>query len=384
MGKNAKGSTPCTPQQNGVSERKNRTLVEAARTMLAGSDLPRKFWAEAVSHAVNTFNRIIKRDKNATPHELFFNKKPSFDFREFGCDVFVMTPDAMRRKLDDKAVKMRFLGFDFNSKAYRVLSPSGAIKISRDVRFIPQTFTNLRDNNDTIEENPLEIEKEKSSSCDTSFSESDELFNLEEETQAVAAAPVMNCREVVFADSFNTNDSTSSQYIKPSQEESEETKHPLEQRGSITTIIEESEITKSPDTADGDVSQSDPAESSILEISSNESNESINSLGEYSACASCVGRSTTHNNYVLLSVSEPDEPSTFNQAIASKYKAEWIRAMDEEIQSIQRNDAWTLTDLPTNRKSVGCKWVYKIKRDDSGATAKFKARLVAQGFSTCR
>lgn len=109
-------TAPYTPQQNGVSERKNRTLVEAARTMLIESDLPKKFWAEAVNHAANTFNRIVKSEGTVTPFELFFNKKPSLEFRQFGCEVYVMTPDSQRRKLDNKAEKMRFVGFDYNQK----------------------------------------------------------------------------------------------------------------------------------------------------------------------------------------------------------------------------------------------------------------------------
>ncbi|GJZ51687.1 ribonuclease H-like domain-containing protein, partial [Tanacetum coccineum] len=78
-----------TPQQNGVAERKNRTLIEAARTMLADSKLPTTFWAEAVSTACYVQNRVlIVKPHNKTPYELFRGIKPAIGFmKPFGCHV---------------------------------------------------------------------------------------------------------------------------------------------------------------------------------------------------------------------------------------------------------------------------------------------------------
>lgn len=65
----------------------------------------------------------------------------------------------------------------------------------------------------------------------------------------------------------------------------------------------------------------------------------------------------------------------------SDYKNEWEKAMNEELESIQENQTWELKDLPPNRSSIGSKWVFKMKRDENGNVSRFKARLVAQGFT---
>ncbi|GJY73494.1 putative ribonuclease H-like domain-containing protein [Tanacetum coccineum] len=81
-----------TPQQNGVAERKNRTLIEAARTMLADSFLPNTFWAEAVSTACYVLNRVlVTKPHNKTPYELLTSKIPIISYiRPFGCHVTIL------------------------------------------------------------------------------------------------------------------------------------------------------------------------------------------------------------------------------------------------------------------------------------------------------
>lgn len=126
-----------TPQQNGIAERKNRTLVEGVRTMLVGSGLPKTFWGEAVCTIAYTNNRILHEKSEKTPFELMFGRKPdSRDFHEFGCDAYVMIPYEKRRKLDDKSRKMKFVGYDEQSKAYRFVDENYKITLSRDVQFL--------------------------------------------------------------------------------------------------------------------------------------------------------------------------------------------------------------------------------------------------------
>ncbi|GJU63447.1 retrovirus-related pol polyprotein from transposon TNT 1-94, partial [Tanacetum coccineum] len=81
-----------TPQQNGVAERKNRTLIEAARTMLADSFLPNTFWAETVSTACYVLNRVlVTKPHNKTPYELLTGKTPIISYiRHFGCHVTIL------------------------------------------------------------------------------------------------------------------------------------------------------------------------------------------------------------------------------------------------------------------------------------------------------
>ena len=85
-------STPRTPQQNGVVERKNRSLQELARTMLSESSLPKYFWADAVSTSCYVMNRVLIRPiLKKTPYELFNGRKPNINhLRVFGCSCFVL------------------------------------------------------------------------------------------------------------------------------------------------------------------------------------------------------------------------------------------------------------------------------------------------------
>jgi hypothetical protein len=93
-----------TPQQNGVAERKNRTLIEAARTMLADSQLPVPFWAEAVSAACYVLNRVsVTKPQMKTPYELLMGKKPSINFmKPFGCPLTILNTADNLGKFDGK------------------------------------------------------------------------------------------------------------------------------------------------------------------------------------------------------------------------------------------------------------------------------------------
>ncbi|GJS83418.1 putative ribonuclease H-like domain-containing protein [Tanacetum coccineum] len=113
-----------TPQQNGVAERKNRTLIEAARTMLADSKLPTTFWAEAVNTACYVQNRVLViKPHNKTPYELFLGRKPALSFmRPFGCPVTILNTIDHLGKFDGKADEGFFVGYSTNRKAFRVFN----------------------------------------------------------------------------------------------------------------------------------------------------------------------------------------------------------------------------------------------------------------------
>ncbi|GKD93864.1 ribonuclease H-like domain-containing protein, partial [Tanacetum coccineum] len=113
-----------TPQQNGVAERKNRTLIEATRTMLADSKLPTTFWAEAVNIACYVQNRVlVTKPHNKTPYELFLGRKPALGFmRPFGCPVTILNTIDHLGKFNGKADEGFFVGYSINSKAFRVFN----------------------------------------------------------------------------------------------------------------------------------------------------------------------------------------------------------------------------------------------------------------------
>ncbi|GJY67108.1 ribonuclease H-like domain-containing protein [Tanacetum coccineum] len=113
-----------TPQQNGVAERRNRTLIEAARTMLADSKLPTTFWAEAVNTACYVQNRVlVVKPHNKTPYELFHGRTPTLSFmRPFGCPVTILNTIDHLGKFDGKVDEGFFVGYSLNSKAFRVFN----------------------------------------------------------------------------------------------------------------------------------------------------------------------------------------------------------------------------------------------------------------------
>ncbi|MCO5575276.1 hypothetical protein L7F22_029076 [Adiantum nelumboides] len=133
---------PYTPQQNGVAERKNRSLMEMARCMLKAKSLPHKLWMEAVACAAHVLNRCPTRAlKTITPYESWYDKKPSVSYlRVFGCLAYAHIPQQLRGKLDDKAVKCIFVGYSSGSKGYRLYNPAtNKIFESRDVIFVETT-----------------------------------------------------------------------------------------------------------------------------------------------------------------------------------------------------------------------------------------------------
>ncbi|XP_066351659.1 uncharacterized protein [Miscanthus floridulus] len=116
-------SSPYVPPQNGVVERKNRTLVEMARTMLDEHKTPRRFWAEAINTACYVANRIFLRAfLGKTSYELRFGRPPKvFHFRVFGCKCFILKKGNLD-KFESRSSDGLFLGYALQGRAYRVLN----------------------------------------------------------------------------------------------------------------------------------------------------------------------------------------------------------------------------------------------------------------------
>ena len=290
---------PYTPQQNGVAERMNRTLMEMARSMLYHTaKVSPSLWAEAVSTAAYLRNRCPTSSfPGATPYERWFGEKPDVGhLRVFGCEVYVHVPDEKRRKLDPKAVKGVFVGYPAGMKGYKVFLPESKSMIcSRDVQFLEEGFGRVGESAaDEFDISHFDVDRTKSVSFD------DRVVNLE----------------------------------------------PLDDVESGDEIAGEDGIRFHIERAQRNRREPD----------------------RYGEWATVADAST-------------NDPKTFKQAMKSAKSVHWKEAMQKEYESLSDHQTWDLVDLPKNANLVGCKWVFKTKRTATGEIDRYKARLVAQGFS---
>nr|GEY16006.1 retrovirus-related Pol polyprotein from transposon TNT 1-94 [Tanacetum cinerariifolium] len=128
-----------TPQQNGIAERKNRTLVKAAKTMLANSLLPIPCWAEAVNTVCYVQNMIlVTKPQNKTPCELLHGRTPSISFmRPFGCLVTILNTLDSLGKFDRKVDEGFLVGYSVSSKAFRVFNKKAGKDNVQQYLFFP-------------------------------------------------------------------------------------------------------------------------------------------------------------------------------------------------------------------------------------------------------
>ena len=144
-------SAPRTPQQNGVVERKNRSLEELARTMLNEYEVPKYFWVDVVSTTSYVLNRMLIRPiLKITPYELLKGKKPNVaHLKIFGCKCLVLNNGKENLgKFDSKPGEAIFVGYSLTSKAYRVFNRR-TLNIEESMHVV---FDEIVD----LEENPLE------------------------------------------------------------------------------------------------------------------------------------------------------------------------------------------------------------------------------------
>ena len=199
-------SAPRTPQQNGVAERRNRTLKEAARTMLAESKLPQRFWAEAINTACYTQNRcMINKQHEKTPYELWKGRKPNVSyFHVFGSKCFIHNNGSHSlRTFDPKADEGTFLGYAKNGKSFRILNKIKS-KVEESIHVVfddaNQEPSKVNSNDEGIED--LSQQASQINLGDDSDDESDEIFV----TNPKITREVINDDIVRIADDHEEND----------------------------------------------------------------------------------------------------------------------------------------------------------------------------------
>ncbi|KAG7578674.1 Integrase catalytic core [Arabidopsis thaliana x Arabidopsis arenosa] len=328
-------TAPYSPQQNGVVERRNRTLMEMTRSILKHMNMPNYLWGEAVRHATYLINRVATRVLTAqTPYEVFKGKKPNVEhLRVFGCVGYAKTESHHLKKLDDRSRALVHLGTEPGSKAYRLLDPGNRkIIVSRDVIFDETKswkWNNVGDDND---------------SYSGTFKLNLEAFGnngLREET-------------CVGNESITEEDCENEERIERRDES-------IERQESIETETEE---------AEEETEHREQTETTQPKLRASQRQVSKPKyLSDY------VLLSEIESEYLLSIINE--EPWDYQEA---KESIEWKKACEEEIASITKNKTWNLVDLPVGAKAIGLKWVFKLKRNSDGSINKHKARLVAKGY----
>ncbi|KAG7559402.1 Ribonuclease H-like superfamily [Arabidopsis thaliana x Arabidopsis arenosa] len=349
-------SCPYTPQQNGVAERKNRHLMEVARSMMFHTNVPKRFWSDAVVLACYLINRIpTKILQDSSPFEVLNKNKPSINhLRVFGCVCFVLIGE-QRSKLDPKSVKGMFIGYSITQKGYKCYIPeTKKVLVSRDVKFVESKGYYEDKNWEDIQ--------------DLTHSPSDRANNL---CIILERLGVSNSQG--HTNSPNPNPEPTQQQETSQHEEEEHLQEEENIQANIQeNILEEGEI------------PSDHEEETTL---SEEENLSTPDHNE---------GSTSQEAPIALRRSERLKfpPSNWkntrvyynSQAVAHPIQAVYPTSSMERRYSSRKTSYGTQSyleegELPRGKKAVTSKWVFTIKYKSNGDIERYKARLVARGFT---
>jgi hypothetical protein len=395
-----------TPQHNGTAERANRTIIEKALCMLYHAKLPVLFWEEAFMCAIYIHNRCITSgDTTRTPDEIWSGKKPHINhLRVFGCDVYIHTLKKERSKLDPKSKKGIFVGYDESKQGYRVFDIElQKVIVSRDIIFNENEFTfgrnydenenvnqaydpsdldelldsvvSLPDNqdhkhnyeqtesrNDPLQQENLELELESNASTITL-----DYDNQLEDEEIIRSYPKSDTDD----DDENGSETVSDEFKIPAKKESASNtarSHPptnkretKENKAFIKKVLQRIETLERKQN-----------QNKTLAKSSRRTSRRLNQP---------LRNQFFHPKDFVMSVIETNDPLTYDNAISSEDAKEWKQAMDEEMEALLSNNTWKLVPLPSGRKAVGSKWVFKTKLNKDGMIERYKARFCAKGFS---
>ncbi|PWA72457.1 Integrase, catalytic region, Zinc finger, CCHC-type, Peptidase aspartic, catalytic [Artemisia annua] len=377
-------SSPYTPEQNGVAERKNRTLIEAARTMLNGSVLSKHFWTEAVKTACYTQNRstIVKRH-NKTPYEVFKGRIPDISyFHVFGCPVFIHNHKYHLGKFDAKADDGYFLGYSLVSKAFRVFNTrrqqtEETYHITFDESTEAIQFSNTSEEEIGIDDSsrypPDEYHPENSPSTQYQVDADFSYYIIPHNLPQPTISEFVESQQV-------PNEIT---HTEPDVQEPVESNIQIEL--TENQILEEPQApTLEPTPPPNQASTSSKSYPRPQERwSRHQHSELVNIIGEpvegmltRSMAAKLTAASA--NECLFVDFLSTIEPKTVKEAM--KHPS-WVQAMRDELEEFDRNEFMTLVECPQGVYVIGMKWVFKNKTDENGIVVKNKARLVAKGYN---
>ncbi|GJS22974.1 retrovirus-related pol polyprotein from transposon TNT 1-94 [Tanacetum coccineum] len=411
-----------SPQQNGVVERRNRTLIEAARTMLIYAKAPLFLWAEAVATACYTQNRsIIRLRHGKTPYELLHDKPPDLSFfHVFGALCYPTNDNENLGKLQPKADIGIFIGYAPTKKAFRIYNRRTrriieTIHVDFDEltamaseqsssgpalhEMTPATISSGLVPNHTPSTPPVPPSRTE---WDILFQPMfDELLTPPPSVDLQAPeviAPVVEVIAPVPAVSTGSPSSTNVDQDAPSPSNSQTT--PETQPPVIPNDVEEDnhdiEVAHMgndpyfgvpiPEVPSDQSSSSDSIHTIVQpdhQISEHNSKWTKdhpleNIIGELARPVST--RLQLHEQALFCyydAFLTAVEPKTYKDALTQSC---WIEAMQEELNEFERLEVWELVPRPDKVMVITLKWIYKVKLDELGGILKNKARLVARGY----
>lgn len=325
-----------TPEQNGVAERANRTICDKARTMLKESALGKRFWAEAVHHAVYLKNKSPTiAVKNVTPDEKWSGSKSDLSMlKTFGCKAFMHIPDKKRTKWDIKSRELIHTGFDDNAKAYRLVDPtSGKVFKARNVVF---------------------LENQKHKEVQKEFQEEPETMLLQDDTI------VRNVVEPDVSHRQQEDDDDVNNVPRVEQKLESFTENTVQNE----VVSNEQEDVEFQD-CESDVTEDRPQEVVRRYPLRDRKPKEI-------------------PDHVLYHAVETEhDPTTVQDALSRPDSREWKAAIQEELDALKENGTWILVKPEQASNVVDSKWIFRIK-EEAGNKRRYKARLVARGFSQRR
>lgn len=378
-------SAPFTPQQNGRIEREMQSITNMARTMLNSSRLPKELWPEAASTAVYLKNRLPNSANQITPFERLLSKKPRIEhIAEFGSPIHIIVNDQYLTKWDSRTIEGNVVGFTSRFNTYRVFLPSkNRVVETCDVIFAKHST------------HPI-IEASKSGRPDNSLSEvvlgggligSDHLRSeldhkgsctksQEGGTSDDGSIPFETPMKTALAGEQSTPyepvrkfctgsklDDFFQQYVNQENVYEEPKSQPTYMN--ISPGIRPTAPPPPPPEIDGpydDLShereRTPPSYSALTQNSSTE---------EYQA-------NSTEFAGVVAEEDSERIPMTFQQALTSEDKDDWLRAIESELEAHAKNETWQIVDRTSQMRLLSTKWVFTIKRDAMGKLEKYKAR----------